>query len=124
MSELRSCVVEAMIRGYHEYQSIWKAEIGENLTCIREPGNVRDPYAVAVTKSESSTIVGHVPRKMSAIHVCLLFLRKGGSIFRKWLANATNSAFSVQHALWFISTTPILLISCAGGTAHARAKSV
>ena len=122
MSKLRSCVMEAMIRGYHEYQSIWKAEIGENLTCIREPGNVRDPYAVAVIKSESSTIVGHVPRKISAI--CSLFLRKGGSIFRKWLANATNSAFSVQHALWFISTTPILLISCAGGTAHARAKTV
>ena len=50
MSELRSCVVEAMIRGYHEYQSIWEIEVGENLTCIREPGNVRDPYAVAVTK--------------------------------------------------------------------------
>ena len=100
MSELRSCVVEVMIRGYHEYQSIWEAEVGENLTCIREPGNVRDPYAVAVTKPESSTIVGHVPRKMSAI--CSLFLRK-------WLASATNSAFSIQHALWFISTTPILL---------------
>ena len=71
MSELRSCVVEAMIRGYHEYQSIWEAEVGENLTCIREPGNVRDPYAVAVTKPESSTIVGHVPRKISA--VCSLF---------------------------------------------------
>ena len=56
MSELRNCVVEAMIRGYHEYQSIWEAEIGENLTCILEPGNIRDPYAVAVTKSESSTI--------------------------------------------------------------------
>lgn len=78
MSELRSCVVEAMIRGYHEYQSIWEADVGESLTCIREPGNVRDPYAVAVTKPESSTIVGHVPRKMSAI--CSLFLRKGGSI--------------------------------------------
>ena len=50
MSELRSCVVEAMIRGYHEYQSIWEAEIGENLTCIREPGNIGDPYAVAITK--------------------------------------------------------------------------
>ena len=112
MSELRSCGVEAMIRGYHEYQSIWEAEVGENLTCIREPGNVRDPYAVAVTTPESSTIVGHVPRKMSAL--CSLFLRK-------WLANAT---FSVQRALWFISTTPILLISCTGGTAHARAKSV
>ena len=58
MSELRSCVVEAMIRGYHEYQSIWEVEVGENLTCIREPGNVRDPYAVAVTKPEASTIVG------------------------------------------------------------------
>ena len=67
MSELRSCVVEAMIRGYHEYQSIWEAEVGENLTCVREPSNVRDPYAVAVTKTESSTIVGHIPRKMSAI---------------------------------------------------------
>ena len=44
MSKLRSCVVEAMIRGYHEYQSIWEAEVGENLMCIREPGNVRDPY--------------------------------------------------------------------------------
>ena len=55
MSELRSCVLEAMIRDYHECQSIWEAEIGENLTChcIREPGNVRDPYAVAVTKSAS-----------------------------------------------------------------------
>ena len=95
---------------------------GENLTCIREPGNVRmvrDPYVVAGTKPESSTIVGHIPRKISAI--CLLFLRKGGS---NWLANATNSAFSVQHALWFLSTTPILLISYAGGTAHARAKLV
>ena len=44
MSELRSCVVEAMIHGYHEYQSIWEAEVGESLTCMREPGNVRDPY--------------------------------------------------------------------------------
>ena len=73
----RSFVVEAMIRGYHEYQSIWQARVGENLTCIREPSNVRDPYAVAVTKS--STIVGHVPRKLSAIRS--LFLQKGGSIF-------------------------------------------
>ena len=85
MSELRSYVVEAMIRGYHEYQSIWEAEVGENLTCIREPGNVRDPYAVAVTKPESSTIVRHVPRKTSAKLICSLFLRKGGSIFENGL---------------------------------------
>ena len=79
MSELRSCVVEAVIRGYHEYQSIWEPDVGESLPCIREPSNVRDLYAVAVTKPDSSTVVGHVPRKMSAI--CSIFLRKGGSIF-------------------------------------------
>ena len=79
MSELRSCVVEAMIRGDHEYQSIREPEFGEHLLCIREPSNVCDPYAVAVTKPDSSTVVGHVPRKLSAI--CSIFLRKGGSIF-------------------------------------------
>ena len=82
--------MEAMIRGYHEYQSSWEAEIGENLMCIREPGNVRDPYAVAVTKPKSSTIVGYVPRKMSATVYVRCFFQKGGSIYRKWLANATN----------------------------------
>ena len=127
MSELRSCVVEAMIRGYYEYQSIWKAEIGENLTCIREPGNVRDPtLTVAVTKPASSTIVGHVPRKCQLyVHS---FFEKEAVSFENGLLTLHNfyyySAFSAQHALWFISTTPILLISCAGGTAHARAKSV
>ena len=45
MSELRSCVVEAMIRGYYEYQRIWEAEVGENLTGIREPSNAYDSYA-------------------------------------------------------------------------------
>ena len=62
MSELQSCVVEAMICGYQEYQTIWKAEVGENLSCIRELSNVRDPYAVAVTKPDSSTIVKYFNR--------------------------------------------------------------
>ena len=44
MSELRSCVVEVMIRGYHEYQKHLAGWSWRNLTCIREPGNVRDPY--------------------------------------------------------------------------------
>ena len=56
-----------------------KPEVGKSLPCIREPSNVRDPYAVAVTKPHLSTVVGHVPRKMSAI--CSIFLRKEGSIF-------------------------------------------
>jgi hypothetical protein len=37
--------------------------INEELACRREPGNVHDPCAIAVTQSG---IVGPVPRKMSA----------------------------------------------------------
>ena len=89
--------------------------------CIREPGNVRDPYAVAVHKTRVFNNSWTRPKKNVSYMFALSSKRRQ---YRKWLANATNSAFSVQHALWFISTTPILLISCAGGTAHARAKSV
>lgn len=56
--------------------------IGKNLPCEREPGNLVDPYAVAVIQrsgsSSSSTVVGHVPRKISA--ACSLFLCKNGDI--------------------------------------------
>ena len=57
------------------YKDVWGAAEGEVLPCARE-GNIQDPFAVAVKKS--STTVGHVPRKVSAI--CSMFLRRGGSI--------------------------------------------
>ena len=39
------------VRGYHEYQRIWMAAVGEELWCERErPQNPMDPYAVVVTK--------------------------------------------------------------------------
>ena len=68
--------VEAMIRGHHVYKEIWTPVEGEVLPCTREVGNSRDPMAVAVKKG--ADIVGHVPRKISSI--CLIFLRRGGSI--------------------------------------------
>ena len=43
--------IEAMVRGYHVYQSVWEAVNGKVLECSREIGNCSDPYAVAVTKS-------------------------------------------------------------------------
>ena len=57
------------------YKDVWGAAEGEVLPCARE-GNIQDTFAVAVKKS--STTVGHVPRKVSAI--CSMFLRRGGSI--------------------------------------------
>ena len=47
-----------MVRGYHIYNSIWEAYIGEELLCQWDGGNRHDPYAVAVPKS--ATVVGHL----------------------------------------------------------------
>ena len=58
------------------YQAIWVAAVGEELECDREPTNTSDRYAVAVLKG--GVVIGHLPRKISKI--CLLFLRRGGSI--------------------------------------------
>ena len=39
---------ELCVRGYHVYQRIWTAAVGEVLHCEREPTNSRDRYTVAV----------------------------------------------------------------------------
>ena len=36
--------IEAMIHGYHVYTAVWDAQIGEELYCARETGNIRDPF--------------------------------------------------------------------------------
>ena len=41
---------ELCVRGYHVYQRISTAAVGEVLHCEREPTNSRDRYAVAVKK--------------------------------------------------------------------------
>ena len=64
------------IRGYHVYQAIWTAAIGEVLPCVRELTNIEDRYAVAVQRN--GITVGHLPKKVSRI--CSLFLRRGGYI--------------------------------------------
>jgi len=40
--------IEAMVCGYHVYQDSRDAAIKEQLPCKREPGNHKDPFAVAV----------------------------------------------------------------------------
>ena len=66
--------VESVIRGHHEYKSIWSDPmLGEELECKREPGNSHDTHAVAVIKmiSGSNATVGHLPRAISLI--CSIF---------------------------------------------------
>ena len=74
---LNTCIMESVeiascVRGHHIYQATWKPKAGEKLEWCREEDNLHDPYAVAMKKGE--TIVGHVPRTISA--ACSLFLKK------------------------------------------------
>ena len=70
-----------MVQGYHDYQPIWNNPLAdEDLLREQEMGNSHDLQAVAIKKTTDGTleVVGHVPSKISSI--CLIFLRRGGSI--------------------------------------------
>jgi hypothetical protein len=63
-------VVQSKLHGYHVYEDLWEASIGEKLDCRREDNNIHNPYSVAVIDRGNVT-VGHVPREISS--VCSLF---------------------------------------------------
>ena len=71
---MESYSIDSVIRGYHIYNDIWPAPIGEILHCKRERFSPSDPYAVAMLHGE--VIVGHMPRIISA--ACSAFIRRGG----------------------------------------------
>lgn len=54
----------SFIRGYHAYKDVWEPFVGESLLLKREPTNVKDRSAVAVTKE--TEVVGHVPYNISS----------------------------------------------------------
>ena len=63
------------IRGFHVYKDIWENPVpGEELLCQREVGNSHDALSVAVLKEidGENTIIGHIPRKISAL--CNVFI--------------------------------------------------
>ncbi len=60
MSVRASLCVEAMVRGYHTYQRVWTAVVGEELHVPpwqRKTVNPLDPFAVAVLKDEAISFV-------------------------------------------------------------------
>ena len=99
---------ESMIGGYHEYRMIWNNPIaGEELPCYRELGNSHDPYAVAVKNffAGEQKVVGHVPRRISAI--CSLFIRRGGDIRcqvtgdRRYSSDLLQGGLEIPAVLFF-----------------------
>ena len=49
---------DSCIRGYHLYQAIWTAVVGECLVCQREPLNSSDRYTLASLHSPVTIIAG------------------------------------------------------------------
>ena len=103
---------ESMIRGYHEYQLIWGVPgVGEELNCYCELRNSHDPYAVAVKKwiGGERRVVGHLPRIISAI--CLLFIRRGGSILctvsgsRRYFSDLPQGGLEIPAKVMLTATT-------------------
>ena len=76
ISHMEECGRDCCIRGYHICKEIWRAAMGEELECDREPENLCGRYAVAVKRS--GVVISHLPQKLSK--VCSLFLRRGGVI--------------------------------------------
>ena len=71
----------SMVRGYHEYQSVWSAIVGEELQCRIELSNPHDLFAVAVCKLDG-VVVGHVPQRNT---------RDGAKFsFRRYLFSRTS----------------------------------
>ena len=68
---------------------------GGILSLVSKSLTAQDPYAVAIIKNDG--IVGHVPRKMSAM--CSLFLRKGGTIMCSITGPRQYSADLVQGGM-------------------------
>ena len=75
-AETMSYSYESAVQGHHIYKEIWEASCGQMFPCLREDGNSYDPFAVAVMRAD--TIIGHVPKTISA--ACSLLLRNHGSI--------------------------------------------
>ena len=69
-----------MVRGYHDYQSIWDNPLADgDLLCEQEMGNSHDLQAVAIKTIDGTLqVVRCVPRRISSI--CSIFLRRSGSI--------------------------------------------
>ena len=54
--------VDSCIRRRHVHSRIWTPTPGEELQCVTEDSNDKDPYAVAVMKRD---IVGHVSQSVN-----------------------------------------------------------
>ena len=87
--------IASFVRGYHVYNGICTATVGDILCYAHKTGNALDRYAVSVLKD--GNIVGHLPKKV--FKVCCLFLRCGGSVSCEIAGTRRSSRYLQQGGL-------------------------
>ena len=68
--------VDSCVCGYHFYGDILTPSVSDLFACEVEDDNSYDENAVAI--KDGATVIGHVPRKLSA--TCSLFISLGGAM--------------------------------------------
>ena len=48
--EIYMYAFKSMVHGYHVYQEMWVADVGEELSCVKRTENHQDPFSVAVVR--------------------------------------------------------------------------
>ena len=79
---MKTFAFASAVRGYHVFQNLFKASIGEKLVDKQEFNNTIDKHAVKVAKGDQP--VGHLPSKFSRI--VWYFLERSGEISVDWRA--------------------------------------
>ena len=105
---MSSFYINSVVRGYHVYESVWHAVVGDQLDCAREPGNCLDTFVVAIIKDDVT--VGHVPR--SILPICSIFIWQGGMIVcrvRRYSADLPQGGAEIPCTLTFHSNDVQLL---------------
>ena len=85
---MTSFYINSVVRGYHVYESVWHAVVGDQLSCVREPGNCQDTIAVVIIKD--NVTVGHIFR--SILPICSIFIGLGGMIVGRVTGHRRYSA--------------------------------
>ena len=57
--------LQAAVRGFHFYKSIWEPADSEVLSCLHEENNPYNPFAIKTCQLNSDRIVGHLPIEIS-----------------------------------------------------------
>lgn len=101
-----SLQINSYIKGYHDYQEIWKPTLNEKLSTRREPDNPVDKYAVCLLQ-DRETIDGHLKKGKSG-----RFAKTESFIFWEWITEI--------HALLLWQACLLILATVKGCKCHAN----